>query len=52
MSTNCCRKCSKKFCENRNEIEDCKDCVSYVWLALQEIDEKLKIQKENEYDRI
>ena len=28
--TNCCRKCAKKFCEKRDEIEDCKDCVSYV----------------------
>ena len=40
--TNCCRKCSKKFCANRNEIENCKDCVSYLWLALQEIDKNLK----------
>lgn len=28
--TNCCRKCSKVFCEYRDEIEDCKDCVSYL----------------------
>lgn len=39
--TNCCRKCSKKFCEQRDEIEDCENCVSYVWLAMQEIDKKL-----------
>lgn len=40
--TNCCRKCAKLMCENRDKIEDCKDCVSYVWLAMQEIDKKLK----------
>lgn len=40
--TDCCRKCSKKFCENRNQIEGCKDCVSFVWLAMQEIDKKLE----------
>ena len=28
--TSCCRKCSKIFCVNRNEIENCKDCISYV----------------------
>ena len=39
--TNCCRKCSKKFCENRGLIEDCKDCMSYVYLSLQELDKKL-----------
>jgi hypothetical protein len=40
--TNCCRKCAKKFCENRNQIEDCKDYVSFVWLAIQEINEKIR----------
>lgn len=51
MNTKCCRKCAKLFCEKRNQIEDCKECVSYLWLALQEIDKKLDINKEeNEYD--
>ena len=39
--TNSCRKCSKKFCENRGKIENCKECVSFVWLSLQELDKKL-----------
>ena len=41
--TCCCRKCAKKFtCENFDKIEDCKECVSYVLLAMREIDKKLK----------
>lgn len=40
--TRCCRICSKLLCENYGQIEDCPDCVSYVWLAMQEIDKKLK----------
>lgn len=43
--TDCCRKCAKKFCEKRNQIEDCSECISYVWLAMQEIDKKLNIQE-------
>lgn len=50
--TDCCRKCAKIFCKNRDRIEDCKNCVSYVWLAMQEIDKKLDNQKEKKYDRI
>lgn len=50
--TNCCRKCAKIFCENRDKIEDCKNCISYVWLAMQKIDKKLDNQKEKKYDRI
>lgn len=45
--TKSCRICAKLMCEHRGEIEGCKDCVSYVWLALQEIDKKL----EEENDR-
>ena len=45
IMTRCCRICSKLLCENYGQIEDCPDCVSYVWLAMQEID---KIQKELE----
>lgn len=41
--TYCCRICAKKYtCENFNQIEDCPDCISYVLLAMQKIDEKLK----------
>lgn len=47
--TNCCRKCSKIFCENRDKIEDCKDCISFVWLTLQQLDKKLK---EEGYDKL
>ena len=36
--TNCCRKCAKLMCENRNKIEGCKDCVSFLWLELQKLD--------------
>lgn len=49
--TKCCQICSKIFCEKRNTIENCKDCISFVWLAMQEIDKKAKI-KEEENDRI
>ena len=40
MQTSCCRKCSKIFCEQRNKIEDCKNCISFVLLALKEIDKE------------
>ena len=50
--TNCCRICSKIFCEQRDKIENCKNCVSYVWLALQKIDKKLKLQEDEFNDRI
>ena len=49
--THSCRICAKLACSNRREIEGCKDCVSYLWLALQEIDKKLKWEEEKEYDR-
>ena len=39
------------MCSERDKIEDCKDCVSYVWLALQEIDKKLDKEYENN-DRV
>lgn len=40
--TDCCRKCMKKFCNNRGTIENCKDCISEVYLAMIEIDKKLE----------
>lgn len=40
--TNCCRKCVKVFCKYRDAIEDCKECISEVFLSLMEIDKKLK----------
>ena len=46
MMTNCCRKCSKIFCEKRNEIEDCKDCVSFVLQEFRKLNNKVeKIKK-------
>ena len=45
----CCRKCSKLACLDRNQIENCKNCISYTLLFLQEIDKKLK---EDYCDRI
>lgn len=32
--TKCCRICMKKFCKKRNTVENCKDCVSEVYLEL------------------
>lgn len=43
--TNCCRKCMKKFCEKRDMIEDCPDCVSEVYLEIQRLN---KIIEEEE----
>lgn len=40
--TNCCRKCAKLLCKERNTKEDCKECISYVLLAMREIDKKLE----------
>lgn len=40
--THSCRICAKLLCPYRGEIEGCKDCVSYVLLAMREIDKKLK----------
>lgn len=48
--TNSCRICSKLLCENRGEIEGCKNCVSYVLLAMREIDKKLKTKEYKKYD--
>lgn len=39
--TKCCRICMKLLCEQRGTIENCVDCVSEVYLALQKIDKKL-----------
>lgn len=40
------------MCPNRGDIEGCKDCVSYLWLAMQEIDKKLKWEDKEDYDRL
>lgn len=40
--THSCRICAKLLCPYRGEIEGCKDCVSYVLLAMREIDKKLE----------
>lgn len=40
--TKCCKKCLKIFCEKRDTIEDCKDCISEVYYMMQQIDKKLK----------
>lgn len=39
--TNCCRKCMKKFCKDRNTIENCKDCISELYNELIKIDKKI-----------
>ena len=44
--TNCCRKCAKLLCKERNTKEDCKECISYVLLAMREIDKKLEDNNE------
>jgi len=50
--THSCRICAKMACLMRDKIEDCKDCVSYVWLALQEIDRKIEEEEKSFYDRL
>ena len=50
--THSCRICSKLMCPNRGDIEGCKDCVSYLWLAMQEIDKKVKWEDKEDYDRL
>lgn len=50
--THSCRICAKLMCPNRGEIEGCKDCISYLWLALQEIDKKIKLEEDRDYDRL
>ena len=50
--THSCRICSKLMCSNRGDIEGCKDCVSYLWLTMQEIDKKLKGEDKKDYDRL
>ena len=42
MMTRCCRICSKLLCNNRNNIENCQDCISYVLREMQRIDKKIK----------
>lgn len=44
--TNCCKKCMKKFCKNRDMKENCKDCVSEVYLEI------LKLNKMCGNDRL
>lgn len=39
--TNCCRKCMKKFCKDRNTIENCEDCISELYNELIKIDKKI-----------
>lgn len=43
--TNCCRKCMKKFCTNRNTVEDCKDCISEVYKEIL----KIKMEDNNDF---
>lgn len=50
--THSCRICSKLICPNRGDVEGCKDCISYLWLAMQEIDKKLKWEDKEDYDRL
>lgn len=35
--TNCCRKCAKLMCKERDKIEDCTECISYVLLELRKL---------------
>ena len=45
MQTKCCRKCIKRFCINRDTIEDCPNCISEVYYELMKIN---KIIEEEE----
>ena len=40
--TKCCTICMKKFCEIRDTIENCKNCISEVYLQFMQIDKKLE----------
>lgn len=44
--TNCCRKCMKMMCKGRNKIEDCKNCVSELYLHIKELNKLLEEDKE------
>lgn len=46
-----CRICSKLLCPNRGMVENCKECVSYVLLAMREINKKIKMEEQRDYDR-
>lgn len=35
--TNCCRKCAKLLCKERDNKENCTECISYVLLAMRKI---------------
>ena len=37
--SNCCNKCMKKFCENRDKIENCKNCISEVYFQILQLNE-------------
>lgn len=50
--THSCRICAKLMCLKRGEIEGCKDCISYVLLAMRDIDKKLKLEEDKQYDRL
>lgn len=41
--TNCCKKCMKKFCEERDRIENCKNCISEVYNLLLKLNKNKKI---------
>lgn len=45
MMIDCCKKCLKIFCEKRNEIEECSNCISEVYWYFQKIDKKLGDKK-------
>lgn len=50
--THSCRTCAKLMCPNRGKIEGCKECISYVLLAMQEIDKKIKLEEDEQYDKL
>lgn len=38
----CCRKCLKIFCEKRNTIENCKECISEVYYQIKQLNKQVE----------
>lgn len=43
--SNCCRKCLKIFCEKRDKIENCPNCISEVYQQLLKLNKKMEEHK-------
>lgn len=41
-----CRICSKIFCEKRNTVENCKECISFLYCDLKKLNKIIEEEKE------